>query len=129
MTGRHEPTAVFCVGDLVAIGALNQARRMGLSVPDDVAIVGFDDIEMAGVAVLRPHHRPDRPAGMAVAAADLLVARLGGDQSPAENRTFPGRDWCCEARTPRGDPVRSDGLTTVLHTYTFLGTAKFPCPA
>ena len=47
MSGRSEPTAVFCFGDLVAVGALNQARRMGLSVPDDVAIVGFDDIEMA----------------------------------------------------------------------------------
>ena len=48
MGGRRRPTAVFCFADLVAVGAINQARRMGLSVPGDLAIVGFDDIAMAG---------------------------------------------------------------------------------
>jgi len=48
MAARHPPTAVFCFSDLVAVGAMNQAHRMGLTVPDDIAIVGFDDIPMAG---------------------------------------------------------------------------------
>ena len=89
MTGRHRPTAVFCVGDLVAIGALNQAQRMGLSVPDDVAVAGFDDIDMAAWPCFDLTTARVDLDGMAVAAADLLVARLGGDQSPAETRTFP----------------------------------------
>jgi LacI family transcriptional regulator len=89
MSGRQRPTAVFCVGDLVAIGAINQARRMGLTVPGDVAIVGFDDIDMAGwpsfeITTVRADLR-----AMAVAAADVLVARLGGADGPRRVRTFP----------------------------------------
>jgi LacI family transcriptional regulator len=89
MAGRHRPTAVFCVGDLVAIGAMNQARRMGLAVPADVAVVGFDDIDMAGWPSFElTTVRADLHA-MAVAAADVLVARLGGDDGPRRVRTFP----------------------------------------
>jgi LacI family transcriptional regulator len=89
MSGRPRPTAVFCVGDLVAIGAINQARRTGLSVPGDVAVVGFDDIDMAGwpsfeLTTVRADLR-----AMAVAAADVLVARLAGADGPRRVRTFP----------------------------------------
>jgi len=89
MAGRHQPTAVFCAGDLMAIGAINKALRMGLRVPDDVAVVGFDDIDMAGWPTFElTTVRADLRA-MAVAAADLLVARLGGDDAPRRVRTFP----------------------------------------
>lgn len=43
----HPPTAIFCSNDDMAIGALNAAFANGLSVPDDISIVGFDDIEFA----------------------------------------------------------------------------------
>ncbi|MGN6609817.1 MAG: LacI family DNA-binding transcriptional regulator, partial [Jatrophihabitans sp.] len=76
MTGRHRPTAVFCVGDAVAVGALNEARRQGLSVPDDVSVVGFDDLAIASWPVIRlTSVRVDFTA-MAAAAADQLVRRL-----------------------------------------------------
>ena len=45
MTPR--PTAVFCVNDLLALGLMSAVLRRGLRVPDDVAIVGYDDIELA----------------------------------------------------------------------------------
>ena len=41
------PTAVFCYNDLTAIGLMLAARRAGLSVPGDLAVVGFDDIPFA----------------------------------------------------------------------------------
>lgn len=41
------PTAVFCAGDLMAIGAMKLLRDKGLSVPSDVSIIGFDDIDLA----------------------------------------------------------------------------------
>lgn len=69
MSGRSRPTAVFCVGDLVAIGALNQARRMGLRVPQDVAVVGFDDLPMASWPMTRLTTARADLTGMAVAAA------------------------------------------------------------
>lgn len=89
MTGRHRPTAVFCVGDLVAIGALNQAARMGLSVPDDVAVVGFDDLDMAGWPTFQLTTVRSDLHVMATAAADLLVQRIGGDTGPRKLTVFP----------------------------------------
>ncbi|WP_110112463.1 LacI family DNA-binding transcriptional regulator [Bacillus sp. CGMCC 1.16541] len=41
------PTAVFTAGDHMAIGAIEAVKEEGLSVPDDMSIIGFDDIEMA----------------------------------------------------------------------------------
>lgn len=41
------PTAVFCYNDLTAIGAARATREAGLRVPDDVSLIGFDDIELA----------------------------------------------------------------------------------
>ncbi|MDQ2795860.1 MAG: LacI family transcriptional regulator [Actinomycetota bacterium] len=89
MSGRHRPTAIFCFGDLVAIGAINQARRMGLSVPSDVAIVGFDDIDMAAWPCFDLNTAHVDLDDMAVAAANLLVARLGGDTSIPKTTVFP----------------------------------------
>jgi LacI family transcriptional regulator len=89
MAAETRPTAVFCFGDLVAIGGMNQARRMGLSVPGDVAIAGFDDIAMASWPCFDVTTVRADLGGMAVAAADLLVARIGGDTSPPSVRTFP----------------------------------------
>lgn len=89
MTGRHRPTAVFCFADLVAVGALNQAKRMGLSVPSDVAIVGFDDIAMAAWPCFDLTTARVDLVGMAVAAADLLMARLGDQSSRAKTLVFP----------------------------------------
>lgn len=43
----ERPTAVFCYNDLTAIGALSAIRQHGLHVPEDVSIVGFDDLAIA----------------------------------------------------------------------------------
>lgn len=41
---RHRPTAIFCFGDSVAIGALHALRELGYKVPDDVSVIGVDGI-------------------------------------------------------------------------------------
>jgi LacI family transcriptional regulator len=72
------PTAVVCGNDVLAIGALIEARALGVRVPDDVSIVGFDNLEFAA------HFDPplttiDVPAKeMGESAADLLVRRVTG---------------------------------------------------
>ncbi len=48
VAGARPPTAVFCANDVMAFGALDAAAALGLQVPDEVSIVGFDDIAMAG---------------------------------------------------------------------------------
>ncbi|TKI03439.1 DNA-binding transcriptional regulator CytR [Martelella alba] len=41
------PTAIFCHSDIIAFGALSQAKKIGLTVPDDLSLIGFDDITLA----------------------------------------------------------------------------------
>lgn len=74
------PTALICGNDVLAAGAMREARSLGLKVPDDLSVVGFDDIDLAQVIVPAlttvrvPHRR------MGTAAAELLVRliREGG---------------------------------------------------
>ena len=51
LSGPNPPTAVFAASDVFAMGALAAAREMGLSVPGDVSVVGFDDIEFSSYTV------------------------------------------------------------------------------
>lgn len=73
MPKRRRPTAAFCANDLVALGLLQQAMQAGQRVPDDIAIVGFDDIDFAAAAAvpLTSVRQPRRELGRA--AAELLL--------------------------------------------------------
>ncbi|MDB5847172.1 MAG: LacI family transcriptional regulator [Rhodoferax sp.] len=72
------PSAVFVCNDLMAIGALRAVHESGLRVPDDISIVGFDDIELAAytspplTTVAQPK---DRIGALAV---DMLLERVSG---------------------------------------------------
>lgn len=83
MSGANAPTAVLCGNDVLAVGALGQARKMGLSVPDDVSITGFDDIELAEISVppLTTVHVPHRQMGR-LAAKFLVDLIAGKNHSP-----------------------------------------------
>lgn len=72
------PTAVICDNDVLAVGALQMARKLGLRAPEDVSVTGFDDIELATVVEppLTTVHVPHREMGRV--AARLLVDMLGG---------------------------------------------------
>jgi LacI family transcriptional regulator len=52
LPGSRRPTAVFCANDLLALGLLQEMTTQGVPVPDEVAIVGFDDIEFAAAAAV-----------------------------------------------------------------------------
>jgi DNA-binding LacI/PurR family transcriptional regulator len=43
------PTAIVAANDLVAIGAISAVKQLGKKVPDDVSVVGFDNIQMSGL--------------------------------------------------------------------------------
>ena len=83
------PTAVFCVSDMVAVGALNALAEQGVSVPGDLAVVGFDDLHIAGWPTFAlTTVRVDFPA-MAARAAELLIARIADPELPYEHARFP----------------------------------------
>lgn len=78
----RRPSAVFCGNDLVALGLLQRVVRLGLRVPDDVAIVGYDDIAFAEAAtvplttVAQPRHRLGRTA------VELLLDQVRDGATP-----------------------------------------------
>lgn len=82
------PTALFCYNDRMAMGAYRAARELGLRIPEDVSIVGFDDQEHVadGLApglttVALPHYE------MGVWAAQRVLGLLSGDKpEPAQQR-------------------------------------------
>jgi LacI family transcriptional regulator len=80
------PSIVVCGNDSIALGAMNAARSLGLSVPADLSIVGFDDLPMAAweIVELTTVHQP--MDDMARSAARLLVDRVEGRAEPGRAR-------------------------------------------
>ncbi|MBQ6640826.1 MAG: LacI family DNA-binding transcriptional regulator [Saccharopolyspora sp.] len=82
-------TAVFCGNDVVAIGAYNAALRAGVRIPDELTLVGFDDLPIASWEAFSLTTIRYDLQEMARAAARLLVERLSGDAGdPARRVAF-----------------------------------------
>lgn len=82
------PTALFCFSDLMAIGAIQKLQGMGLRVPDDVSVAGFDDIDFAAFASppLTTVRQPTLEMGET--AMRLLHQRINGS-AEIETVTLP----------------------------------------
>lgn len=81
------PTAIFCHSDTQAIGVLRAAHERGLKVPDDLAIVGFDDVEVAEYVGLTTIRQPLEESGRV--AVELLLARLSDRARPPQRVQLP----------------------------------------
>ena len=75
------PTAVICGSDIFALGAVFEARRLGLSVPAEVSITGFDDTDLASSVVPALTTLRTPRAEMAELTAGYLLGRLAGRKS------------------------------------------------
>jgi LacI family transcriptional regulator len=76
------PTAVFAASDMMAVGAIKAIEEAGLRCPDDIAVVGFDDIQLAElVSPALTTVRQDKRA-LGVAAARSLVQLIDADAAP-----------------------------------------------
>jgi DNA-binding LacI/PurR family transcriptional regulator len=82
LTRSKRPSAIFALNDRMALGVMRAARELGISVPGELSIIGFDDIPMAAMAL--PPLTTVRQPGFALggAAAQALFALLGGDAPP-----------------------------------------------
>ena len=84
-------TGVFCGNDLIALGALQALESAGLRVPEDAAVVGYDDIHMAGLSKprLTTVRQPIQEMGKAL--VEHLISTIETGNSPIQNRhlVFP----------------------------------------
>jgi len=86
---KVRPTAVFARNDFTAMGALNAIKRAGLHIPEDIALIGYDDIPLAShtAPTLTTVRQPTREQGRV--AATQLLRRIEGDrEQPRVESTF-----------------------------------------
>ncbi len=98
----ERPTAIFAASDVVAIGVMSGIQAAGLAIPDDVAVVGFDDIFLA--AHTQPPLTTVRvPAyGLGWTAAEVLISLIEGDDASSVTleTELVIRDSCGGRRSP-----------------------------
>jgi LacI family transcriptional regulator len=89
LLAQATPDAIMCANDLLAVAALNVLRRRGIAVPDDVAVVGMDDTDIAELVTPALTSVDLGAARRAATAAELLLDRLaaGGAELPARRVT------------------------------------------
>jgi len=86
---EEPPDAIFCASDIIAMGAVDAARALDVAVPDDVSIIGFDDIPMAGWEAyqLTTIHQPVNR--MIATTMALLRERLVNPELAPETKLIP----------------------------------------
>ncbi|QUH01219.1 LacI family DNA-binding transcriptional regulator [Saccharopolyspora erythraea] len=82
------PTAVMCSSDVMALGAMREAKRRGLATPEDLSVVGFDDIALASYCQPALTTLAQPIEEMAAAAVDELSRRLDPDQPGRATTSF-----------------------------------------
>jgi DNA-binding LacI/PurR family transcriptional regulator len=101
------PDAVFCFNDSLALGALRTLYERGLRVPDDVALIGFDDIEDGRFATPSLSTVAPDKAAIARSAVELLIGRIETDpdapcrEIPAGHRLVPRESTLGRAKTAK----------------------------
>jgi LacI family transcriptional regulator, xylobiose transport system transcriptional regulator len=107
LLGRDDrPTAIFAGSDMQALGVMEAARERGIRVPEELSIVGYDDIPLARWLTprLTTVHQPLRRMGEEAAR---LAIRLADDLDHEQGATDAGSDASGSAPTPRMDLATS----------------------
>jgi len=87
LSASKRPTAVFVASDMQALSVMKVARQLNLRIPDDLAIVGFDDIDVAehvDLTTIRQHL--DESGRLAV---EILLSRITDPSRPLKNMNLP----------------------------------------
>jgi LacI family transcriptional regulator len=88
---RERPTALFAADNLTTQNAFTAARRLGLTIPSDLSLVGFDDLDWTTLVDPPVTVVAQSPIDMGSRAAELLFARIKGNDDPAERVVLPVR--------------------------------------
>lgn len=96
------PTALLCANDMIAIGAVHALQELGVAVPEEVSVTGFDNIDDSYrmTPALTTVHVPKEALGKR--AVERLISRISGKQEPMEKLLVAGellyRDSTAEAK-------------------------------
>jgi len=83
------PMAIFAATDLQAVGVVNKARKLGFRVPEDLAVLGFDDLDLADYVGLSTIHQNLDESGRI--AVEILLSRLEDPDRPLRHVRLPLR--------------------------------------
>ena len=83
---KNRPTAVFVSSDIQAAGAIKAIKECGLNIPEDVSIIGFDDIELAQYMGLSTVRQPMYEMGGT--AVEILMKKISGEESKPVKKRF-----------------------------------------
>ena len=123
----HPPTAVFSCNDMMAAGALHAIYEQGLSVPEDIAIVGFDDVPQTKVIIpaLTTIRQPNEEMGSK--ATEMLIDQLEGKDGKPRQVIFPTTlviRRSCGASLREVQAVDGKGDSAVAHLESLLKSGK-----
>jgi len=87
---EDRPDAIFCANDITALGALDAARKLGIQVPDQLSVIGFDDIPMAQWAAYDLTTVRQPVEAMIEASVELLLERVNNANLGSVLKFLPG---------------------------------------
>jgi DNA-binding LacI/PurR family transcriptional regulator len=88
LASPNRPTAIFAMNDLMALQALKAASQTGLRVPEDVSVVGFDDMDIVAHLEVPLTTVAQDVFGLGERAARLLIERIEGYKGPPRQETL-----------------------------------------
>ena len=102
------PDAIFAANDAVALGVLQAAGQEGISIPRDLAVVGFDDVAMAAHAAPPLTTVAQPTAEMGAAAIEMALSRLRSGDLPPREAVLAARLVVRESSTAAGPATRKE---------------------
>jgi DNA-binding LacI/PurR family transcriptional regulator len=102
---RQRPTALIAINDLLAHGAMRAAQKLGLRIPHDVSIAGFDNITFSKYSYPSLTTVTSNPKKMGIVAVRMLLDRLSDPYLPVRLVTIPSRLVIRESTGPVPDEV------------------------
>jgi DNA-binding LacI/PurR family transcriptional regulator len=83
------PDALFCGDDVIAVGAMDAVAEAGLKIPDDIGIIGFNDMEMSGWRCIDLTTIRQPVQNIIAASVDLIISLIHSPDSTPETRLLP----------------------------------------
>jgi DNA-binding LacI/PurR family transcriptional regulator len=84
------PTAVICASDTLAIGLMKGLMNLGIKVPEDISIMGFDDIRIAGQVFPALTTVAQDKKTIGIKASEMLIGQINNPQSAVEHFMVDG---------------------------------------